>query len=195
MKKSNLIISIFQAIALLFVCSWIFSVEVGTVATGSMLPNIDIGESVLYWKWFPIRHIDKGDILVYQSGDVAIVHRVHEVQYGFTPDDVTRKFKMKGDNNLSTDATLVDETNYVGKVFCIISNDKINTFVKAVADMNRLTRVGIALIIFTLYLTISNVCSRKHNIINTDKEDKTPEFRSGNLVVTELTEEQKKPNI
>lgn len=200
MTKNSLLKKIIQSVILLLICLWIFTVEVGTVVTGSMIPNIDIGESVLYWKMFPFSKIEKGDILVYQSTDsVPIVHRVHSAQYVFIDGETVRYFQMKGDNNLSVDPTLVTPDMYVGKVFYIVKNEKINTFVKTIADINPLTRVGIALVIITCWMFITEIKSKLSSVKNkssvekedNDVEQNTQKFKAGNLTIIDLDKEDK----
>lgn len=196
MKKLNLFKNLFQALLLMFICLWLFTVEVGTVATGSMIPNIDIGESVLYWKLYPINAIEKGDILVYHGGfEFPIVHRVKAIRYSIEDGQTVRKLQMKGDNNLSIDNTLVDDSNYIGKVFYIIKSDKMNTFIKAVANMNVLTRVGIALIILTIYIIVNHRSDYKRMCNTQDNELPTEEFKGGITDIKEnKTDEQSSNN-
>lgn len=151
----KIILRSIKIILLAFACLWLFTMKIGNIATGSMEPNLNIGESVLYCKLFPLSKVEKGDIVVYKPRpDFPVVHRVHEVQYTMDGAKLVRKLRVKGDNNLFVDSVLVDKSNYVGKVIYVIKNPKVNAFLKAVSDINGLTRAGIILMIVTIWLLV-----------------------------------------
>lgn len=175
MKKFALIKSIICSVLLVAFCFCIFTIEVGTVATGSMIPNINVGESVLYWKLFPLKDVKVGDVVVYQPRDnFLVVHRVSEVRYSIENDKAVRRLQVKGDNNLFADSTLVDKSNYVGKVFHIIKKEKANSLVKAMSNINAPTRAGIVLIIMALWTIVINFKPQKHDTATSKKKKRAP---------------------
>lgn len=203
MKKYRLIPSIIQSVILIGVCLFIFTMKIGTVVSGSMLPNIEIGQSVFYCTAFPYDLINEKDVLVYRSSTNSfIIHRVHEVEYAFKDNKTCRYFYMKGDNNLTTDAEKVTPDNYVGKVIWVVKSEKINTLIKALAKINVLTRIGIVLLIFTIWFLIAEFrCKKKlRAYINklgnnlSDVEKQTQQFKSENNKIINDNNEQEVRN-
>lgn len=87
------------------------------VASGSMIPELQVFDLLIIQAHIPLEEIQIGDIIVFDrpSGhDRVIVHRVIEIT-----DDDPRTLKTKGDNNLAsipgTDSPIT-ELEYIGKV-------------------------------------------------------------------------------
>ncbi len=94
--------------------SGIFSYFSLSIGSGSMEPNINIGDVVVVEK-IEENEVSKlvvGDILVYNMEDVIIVHRIEEINEN---NDVY-SFITKGDNNKSVDEWVVTPNLVVGKV-------------------------------------------------------------------------------
>jgi len=83
------------------------------IATGSMTPNINIGDVVFVQKVNPA-DIKLHDIIEYKSktDNISIVHRVIEIE----KKQGGLYFITKGDNNISNDANPVFQDQVVGKV-------------------------------------------------------------------------------
>lgn len=194
MKRTLLIKNIIQAIVLVTVCFWIFTMKIGTVVTGSMIPTIEVGESVLYCKVYPYSQLEVGDIIVYQTKTtLPVVHRIHSIQYNFETDTTVRQLRTKGDNNLSVDNMLITEDIYAGKVLCIIKNEKINTFIQTLANMNELIRMIIALLIIFAWIVGTELTVRiraKKEYVAEDS-DNTQMFIKGDSSIIEKQEDKK----
>lgn len=86
-----------------------FNVFIVTIATGSMEPNLNVGDIAIVKKE-KVNDIKVGNILVYKKNDITISHRVVEVK------NIKGKkyFRTKGDNNSTEDAFLVNENEVKG---------------------------------------------------------------------------------
>ncbi|MCL2859959.1 MAG: signal peptidase I [Oscillospiraceae bacterium] len=89
----------------------IFPIKPVAVATGSMIPNINIGDVVIIERIDPAK-VKINDVVEYSTEIKSFVHRVVEIQ---------RKsdglyFITKGDNNLVNDPAPVFQNQIVGKV-------------------------------------------------------------------------------
>jgi signal peptidase len=87
------------------------------VASGSMIPELQVYDLLIIQAHIPIEDIQIGDIIVFDrpSGhDRVIVHRVVSIM-----DDEPRTLRTKGDNNMAsipgTDFPITDK-EYIGKV-------------------------------------------------------------------------------
>lgn len=89
----------------------IFPIHLRAVATGSMYPEINVGDAVLVKK-IDIKDLKVGDIIEYQIEDQYVIHRIinKEEKNGVW------ELEMKGDNNKSSDAKLVYAEQIQGKV-------------------------------------------------------------------------------
>lgn len=76
------------------------------VISGSMEPTLKVG-GILYYEKIDINELDEGDILVYQTKEHIISHRLVEI----TGDG----FITKGDVNNSVDGELVNNNQILGK--------------------------------------------------------------------------------
>lgn len=105
------------------------------VATGSMEPAIPVGAiTITHHKEFD--EISKGDIISYISQEdrtkgKIITHRVIEIVFTKNNDML---LQTKGDANLSTDASYVDEENYIGTVVWQSSESKIMNFFALISN-------------------------------------------------------------
>ena len=99
------------------------------VVTGSMEPNLKVGELIMTDD-VPIDDLKLGDVISFRSQSVdmygnIITHRV--VDIGKTAEGQTILL-TKGDSNLSADGQYVYQSNYVGKVVWSSGNSKISSF-------------------------------------------------------------------
>lgn len=91
------------------------------VASGSMMPELQVNDLLVIQAHVLIEEIEIGDIIVFDrpsDHDRVIVHRVVEIT-----DDDPRTLKTKGDNNMASIAgtdSPVTEKEYIGKVEHVI---------------------------------------------------------------------------
>ena len=76
------------------------------VISGSMEPTLKVG-GVLYYEKINIDELEEGDILVYQTNDHIISHRIVDI--------IENDFITKGDKNNSVDNYLVNRNQVLGK--------------------------------------------------------------------------------
>lgn len=89
----------------------IFPIKPLAVATGSMKPNIDIGDIVIIKKCDPYE-IEIDDVIEYKLDNISIIHRVVAIET--TGEE--KQYITKGDNNDDQDMLQVKEEQIVGKV-------------------------------------------------------------------------------
>ena len=106
--KSMIALMILVIIGIWFALG-VFPIKPIAIATGSMYPNINIGDVVILKKC-SINDIKSGDVIEYKSNGKSIVHRVIDVN------QKNGEFFIitKGDNNEHNDS-LVNEEQLVGK--------------------------------------------------------------------------------
>jgi signal peptidase len=76
------------------------------VISGSMEPTLKVG-GILYYEKIDINGLDEGDILVYETKDHIISHRIVEINED--------GFITKGDANNSVDGVLINNNQILGK--------------------------------------------------------------------------------
>lgn len=76
------------------------------VISGSMEPTLKVG-GILYYEKIDINELDEGDILVYQTKEHIISHRIVDIN--------ENGFITKGDINNSVDNYLVSDEQVLGK--------------------------------------------------------------------------------
>lgn len=158
MKNKNLVVTVVKAVVILIFSFVIFTVEIGTVMSGSMIPSININEHAVYFKYYPLSKVQVEDIVVYEAKDLRyIIHRVNTIRYNDINGKIERELQVKGDNNIMPDSTYVNSTNYVGKVLFVIKNEKINTFMLAFAKLNKLTKLGIAFACIAAWIALTEI--------------------------------------
>lgn len=90
----------------------LFGYQMYVVETGSMIPTLPIGSSILVRQLGAEDTLRVGDVITYTHGDAAITHRVVEAVTG--EDGVTR-YHTKGDNpENSVDPWLVERSDVRG---------------------------------------------------------------------------------
>ena len=90
--------------------SGIFKYHLLAIGSGSMEPNISVGDMVLVEKTDNYDEIKEGEVLVYRHANVVIVHRLveREEQAG------NYYFKTQGDANDGADAWIVEQGDVIG---------------------------------------------------------------------------------
>ena len=100
----------------------LFGYKFFNVISGSMKPNLEIGDVVIIKE---IENINKGDIITFKQQDFIITHRVVDI----INEDGKIYYQTKGDNNNSNDENLVEFKDIEGiyvyripKIGIVISN-------------------------------------------------------------------------
>lgn len=88
-----------------------FGIKTYIIVSGSMQPNINIGDIVVV-KNTKQEALKKGDIISFRDNQSIITHRINEV---LQLDGIT-KYRTKGDKNNICDSELVKYENIEGKV-------------------------------------------------------------------------------
>lgn len=112
-------VSIAIILAILLVGIRLFGIQVYTVISPSMEPNYPTGSLVYVVKSDPDK-LQVNDVITFTlTGETTATHRIIEIIPDETNSSITR-FRTKGDNNETADASLVEHYQVVGKViFCI----------------------------------------------------------------------------
>ncbi len=107
--KAVIVLVIIVILAIWFALG-IFPIKPIAIATGSMSPQINIGDVAIIKKCAP-NDVKVGDIIEYRMPDFTIVHRVVEI----IQENGEFYFRTKGDNNDNNDKSLVTEEQLIGK--------------------------------------------------------------------------------
>jgi signal peptidase I len=107
--KSVIILVIIVILAIWFALG-VFPIKPIAIATGSMAPQINIGDVAIIKKCGP-NDVKVGDIIEYKMPDFTVVHRIIEIKQ----ENGKFYFVTKGDNNSSKDKDLVTEDQLIGK--------------------------------------------------------------------------------
>ena len=111
-KYSKIISTTSLAISLGFLISFLCGVRFLAITSGSMTPEINIGDVVVSIP-VSVSDVKKGDIIVFKGDSNLVVHRV----VGFSRDNC---FITRGDANENNDPLWACGDSVVGKVFLII---------------------------------------------------------------------------
>jgi len=92
----------------------LFGYQLYVVETGSMIPNIPIGSTIIVRALKPDEVLKVGDVITYSHATAAITHRIIEI---LTGDDQIVRYQTKGDNpENSADPWQVDRKDIRGIV-------------------------------------------------------------------------------
>ena len=110
-KIVGLIITFSILTVLVMLVSGVFKYYVLTVGSGSMEPNLNIGDVVIVKKLdkSELSTLKKGDIMVYDYGK-TIIHRIYEIY----ENDGEYSYQTKGDNNDDIDGYIVYQDQVIG---------------------------------------------------------------------------------
>lgn len=107
----------------------LFGYKVFNIISGSMEPNLNIGDIVII-KEIKTENIEKGDIITFRQEESAITHRVVDI----VKENENTYYQTKGDNNNANDDVLVSNKDIEGiyvfripKLGIIISNIRNTT--------------------------------------------------------------------
>lgn len=109
--KLGIIISL--TVIIVYLISGMFRFYALTIATGSMTPNINVGDVVIIKKVKSdeLESLKVGDVLAHSYGNATIVHRIVEIE----KDGERYYFKTKGDNNENEDSYITTNDKVIGK--------------------------------------------------------------------------------
>ncbi len=106
------ILMIIVMVIIIFLTSGMFKYYVISIGSGSMQPNLNVGDVAIVEKIDDPKIIEEQDILVFEQNDIVVVHRVEEIKY----ENDEYKFITKGDNNKEIDNWVVNENEILGIV-------------------------------------------------------------------------------
>ena len=128
-----------------------FGIKTYIIISGSMEPNLQIGDIVIVKKVYQ-EELKKGDIISFRQGQSVITHRISEV----IEKDGKIQYKTKGDNNNAEDSGSISYDMIEGKVVKNIS--KVGNI--AIKLQNRGTIIFIILLLY-VYILCSGAIKRK----------------------------------
>ena len=120
------------------------------IISGSMKPNIDIGDIVIVKEE---KNLQIGDVISYRKGQSVITHRIVDI----TEDDEEIKYKTKGDNNNTEDSENVLNKNIEGKVIKVVP--KLGNVTLVLKN-----KISIIIILIILYIYISRTYKKNRKI-------------------------------
>lgn len=88
----------------------IFNYVPVSVVSESMLPNISVGDAIIYKKINSSENLNKGNIIVFVKKNIIVIHRIEKIK---TIDGV-RHIITKGDNNKEVDDWVVLDEDIIG---------------------------------------------------------------------------------
>ncbi len=114
----------------------LFGIKTFVVVSGSMEPNLNIGDIVVVKKCNE-NEIDKNDIISYRYGELIITHRIVEI----IETENGREYITKGDNNNVNDninlkyedieGKYVGKIKYIGKMIMFLKSKEIMILIVA----------------------------------------------------------------
>lgn len=164
-RKKVLDLIIYPIVLILFVCCTIIVVQViknpgqtpnlfgykfFNVVSGSMKPNLEIGDVVITKE---IEDINKGDIITFKQQDSIITHRVVDI----INEDEKIYYQTKGDNNNSNDENLVEYKDIEG--IYVYRIPKIGIIINNI--QNTTTMIIIILVLYLIYKILQIKDDRK----------------------------------
>ena len=142
-----MVLAILLAVA--FVGVRLFGLDVYTVLSGSMEPNIPVG-SLIYVQDKNPADLKAGDVITYMASEKTVVtHRIVEVVPDENDPSVLR-FRTKGDANNTEDGGLVHSNNILGKqVFHIPLLGYVSNYIQSPPGMYVAIGVGAVILLLT----------------------------------------------
>lgn len=117
-KQNNKFSKVFFTLTLLllivvvYLTSGVFRYSAVTIGSGSMSPNLNVGDITIVQKTRDYSHLKIGDILVYEKQNKIIIHRITRI----IKHDDTYVFKTKGDANNEEDNYDIWQQEIIGTV-------------------------------------------------------------------------------
>lgn len=128
----------------------LFGYKFFNVISGSMKPNLEIGDIVIIKE---IENINKGDIITFKQQDSIITHRVVDI----INEDGKIYYQTKGDNNNSNDENLVEYKDIEG--IYVYRIPKIGIVINNI--QNTTTMIIIILVLYLIYKILQIKDDRK----------------------------------
>jgi signal peptidase len=116
----------------------VFSIFPTAIVSGSMLPEIGIGDVVIIKK-IPADAVEVGDVIQFKANNIKIAHRVVEIEKDAKGE---RAFWTKGDANRSRDADPVLPEQVIGTVIYKVPKAGWITMLARSRDSNWMTDSG-----------------------------------------------------
>jgi signal peptidase len=111
-KFKGILIPITAIIIMVYFYSGYFRYYSVAIASGSMEPNIYVGDVVIVDQKITSKDLEPGNIIAFKHNDVVVVHRiVNKIEL-----DGKKVYYTKGDANNHIDDFLTDEQSIIGKV-------------------------------------------------------------------------------
>lgn len=88
----------------------IFNYVPVSVVSESMLPNISVGDAIIYKKINSSEDLNKGNIIVFVKKNIIVIHRIENIKMI----DGVRHIITKGDNNKEVDDWVVLDEDIIG---------------------------------------------------------------------------------
>jgi len=128
----------------------LFGYKFFNVISGSMKPNLEIGDIVIIKE---IENINKGDIITFKQQDSIITHRVVDI----IKEDGKIYYQTKGDKNNSNDENLVEYKDIEG--IYVYRIPKIGIVINNI--QNTTTMIIIILVLYLIYKILQIKDDRK----------------------------------
>ena len=128
----------------------LFGYKFFNVISGSMKPNLDIGDVVITKE---IEVINKGDIITFKQQDSIVTHRVVDI----INENEKIYYQTKGDNNNSNDEILVENKDIEG--VCVWIIPKIGMVINNI--QNTTSMILIILVLYLIYKILQIKDDRK----------------------------------
>ncbi len=130
-----------------------FGIKTYVIVSGSMKPNINIGDIVIVKNIEDKEDIKIGDVISFRKGQSIITHRITNIQYD---ENQTIKITTKGDNNNTEDSEEISYDDIEGKVIKIIP--KLGNI--SLAMQNKIIII-VVIILFYMYLSRNYKINRR----------------------------------
>jgi signal peptidase len=147
------VVLIFQAIINPNETPSFFGIKTYVIVSGSMQPELDIGDIVVVKKVDQDK-LSEGDIISFRQGQNIITHRISEI----VVENGKKVYRTKGDNNNTEDSGTISYDLIEGKVVKKVDSlGKISLFLQ-----NKIVIIFI-LILFYVYLSYSGAIKKRKN--------------------------------
>lgn len=141
---------IFQAISNPRQTPSFFGIKTYVIISGSMLPELDIGDIVIVKD---TEELQEGDIISFREGQSIITHRISKI----ITENEQQLYKTKGDNNNAEDSSSINKNLIEGKVIAKIPEvGKI-----ALLLQNKAIIIGILILLYIYIDSNGNLKRRK----------------------------------
>lgn len=131
----------------------IFGYKMFIIVSGSMEPNLKIGDMVVV-KETSQDKINKGDIITFTEAEYQVTHRVMDI----IEKDGQNVYQTKGDANNANDSGLLKYENIEGKY--VLKIEKIGLIIMKIQNIRVI--ICIVVVIYVIYLVSSEKEDRKN---------------------------------